>query len=160
MQPKLLVLKLILDELGVPTKIGTVADRVRIQKAIYLTQRAGVDLGYGFGWYKRGPYSPRLATDYYRLQNELAMSPPAPDEKLVSAIVRALDSIRPLLDVPKDVSLPDEKWLELIASLDYRRHTKKETLAEATAVIRDEKEDLAHFVPSANKRLSQSQIQK
>ena len=41
--------------------------RLELQKAIYLLQESGGDLGYHFSWYLRGPYSPSLADDAYSL---------------------------------------------------------------------------------------------
>ena len=67
---KLLALKLVLEALGVGTNIGNVTERKEKQKAIYLVKAlTGLDLGYSYGWYIRGPYSPSLANDYYELQN-------------------------------------------------------------------------------------------
>ena len=63
MEEKLVVLKLFLDELGIPDSIDTVDERKRIQKAAYLGQLSGVDLGYRYGWYKMGPY--RIGPSYY-----------------------------------------------------------------------------------------------
>ncbi|HZZ71301.1 MAG TPA: hypothetical protein VFE24_03555, partial [Pirellulales bacterium] len=61
MNPNSIAIKLMLDELGIPETIATVDDRKRVQKAVYLGQRAGMNLGYRFGWYVRGPYSSALA---------------------------------------------------------------------------------------------------
>ena len=40
-------------------------ERLKLQKVIYLLQSFGVKLGYGFGWYKYGPYSQDLVSDAY-----------------------------------------------------------------------------------------------
>src|SRR5438445_2603540 len=63
--PRLVALRLVLKELGIPQEPTDLAARKRIQKAVYLAQSAGVPLGYDFGWYKRGPYSPSLARSYF-----------------------------------------------------------------------------------------------
>lgn len=60
MDSNLIALKLFLDDLGVSADIETIDDRKRVQKAVYLGQAAGADLGYRFGWYLLGPYSPSL----------------------------------------------------------------------------------------------------
>ncbi len=41
------------------------AERLRLQKVIYLLEASGAQLGYGFGWYKYGPYSQDLVSDAY-----------------------------------------------------------------------------------------------
>jgi hypothetical protein len=40
-------------------------ERLKLQKVVYLLQAFGVQLGYGFGWYKYGPYSQDLVSDAY-----------------------------------------------------------------------------------------------
>ena len=72
MENKLIALKVLLDQLGVPDSIETIDDRKRVQKAVYLGQLSGVDLGYRFGWYVFGPYSPALTKDYYSLAEAIA----------------------------------------------------------------------------------------
>jgi uncharacterized protein YwgA len=54
-------LKLTLDALSLPARLDTFADRLVVQKAIYLAQVAGVQLGYHFHWYLRGPSRTRRA---------------------------------------------------------------------------------------------------
>ena len=44
---------------------GSFEDRLRLQKYVYIMERLGLDLGYSFSGYLRGPYSPDLADDYY-----------------------------------------------------------------------------------------------
>jgi uncharacterized protein YwgA len=50
-------------------KRDTKRDRLRLQKIIYLLQSYGLQLGYGFSWYKHGPYSQELVYDAYRVLN-------------------------------------------------------------------------------------------
>ena len=60
-------LKLFLDALEISSEISTLEDRKRVQKAVYIGQEAGVDLGYSYGWYLLGPYSPELTQNYFTL---------------------------------------------------------------------------------------------
>ena len=46
-------------------KRDTIEDRLKLQKTIYLLEEFGLNLGYGFGWYKYGPYSSDLVQDAY-----------------------------------------------------------------------------------------------
>ena len=64
-------LKLALDRLGLPLKVDSFEDRLILQKAIYLAQAAGVNLGYSFSWYLRGPYCPPVADDGITVAEEL-----------------------------------------------------------------------------------------
>ena len=43
--------------------------RLRLQKYVFIARKFGLDLGYNFSLYMRGPYSPDLADDYYNLPN-------------------------------------------------------------------------------------------
>jgi uncharacterized protein YwgA len=65
-------LKLAWDALGLPMKLGTFGARLTLQKAIYLAQEAGVQLGYSFRWYLRGPYSPDLTRDAFAVTAALS----------------------------------------------------------------------------------------
>ena len=66
-----IALKLFWMNPGIPCDIDTLDDRKLIQKAVYLGQLSGVDLGYRFGWYIRGPYSTSLTRDYFSLAQAL-----------------------------------------------------------------------------------------
>ncbi len=46
-------------------KRDSFGERLKLQKVVYLLQAFGVQLGYGFGWYKYGPYSQDLVSDAY-----------------------------------------------------------------------------------------------
>ena len=54
-----IVLKLVVKELGEQGDIQTLEDRKIFQKAVYLGQLSGLDLGYRYSWYLRGPYPPK-----------------------------------------------------------------------------------------------------
>ncbi len=58
-----IVLKMIAKELNLFR--STIEDRIKLQKTIYLLQSCGFNLGYGFSWYKYGPYSQELADESY-----------------------------------------------------------------------------------------------
>ncbi len=50
--------------------MGSLDDRVRLQKFVYLLQAHGVYLGYDFSWYTRGPYCSGLAKDGFILEGK------------------------------------------------------------------------------------------
>jgi uncharacterized protein YwgA len=45
------------------------AERLKLQKIVYLLQAYGMQLGYGYIWYKYGPYSHDLVSDAYAVLN-------------------------------------------------------------------------------------------
>lgn len=113
-------LKLYLDELGVSSEGGTLEDRKRVQKAVYIGQMAGADLGYTFSWYLLGPYSPELAHCYYSLRGGIGEGDDRyKGYRLMGYALLRLGAIRGVMIVPKGVCLPQEDWLELIASVIY-----------------------------------------
>lgn len=159
MSAKLTALKLFLDELGIDSSIDTVDDRKRVQKAVYLGQIARVDLGYRFGWYLRGPYSPGLTKDYYALADAVVTGEIDPQDKTLKTELRdRLRKIRPLLDPPPEVELSQEDWLELLASLHFLRHVSKYDRDKAMARIRQEKPHLQKFLSEAEKQLQHYQL--
>ncbi len=121
MKTSLVALKLVLEELGVPAEIATLDDRKKVQKAVYLGQITGVELGYRFSWYILGPYSSELARDYYALAASLEIGEDVPDAKLREETKQRLARVLPLMTMPAGVDLEQEDWLELLASLHYLR---------------------------------------
>jgi hypothetical protein len=146
MEPSQIVLKLVLDNLGVSDSIAAVDDRKRIQKAVYLAQAAGVNLSYVFGWYVMGPYSPALTRDYYSLASALD----ADDKGHVGKALRPdlkdkLDSLQPLIEPPPGIDLSQEDWLELLASIHFLLTVSKFTDEESRDRLDKEKQHLVGF---------------
>jgi len=71
MDRRQIAMKLVVEALGIEFNISTFNDRLILHKAIYLAQAGGVDLGYHYRWYLRGPYSPTLTRDAYAVDLEL-----------------------------------------------------------------------------------------
>lgn len=156
MDTRLTALKLFLDELDTPPDIETVDDRKRVQKAVYLGQLSGVDLGYRFGWYLMGPYSPSLTRDYYTLATEIASGDREYEDKELQPSLRArLKKVQGLLDPPQEVQLAQESWLELISSLHYLREIAKLNKEKALERLTKEKPTLVKFAEQAERRLGE-----
>ena len=112
----------VLSELEVGDSINTLDERVTVQKAIYLAQVIGVNLGYQYSWYIMGPYSPDLAKDYYTLHEY----PPSDRQEIAKRTLRepfasALMKIKEVIRIPEGVTLTPRQWLELLASVHYLR---------------------------------------
>lgn len=120
MEKKLRALKLVLDELDIPHEIATFRDRKRVQKAIYLAQVGGADLGYRYNWYVHGPYSPSLTRDYFRLEEALAAEEASvPRARLHPKFAQLLEKVKPTLE-SRAAEFSQEDWLELLASVHYQ----------------------------------------
>lgn len=157
MKSKLKALKLILDSINIPSEIATVEDRKKVQKAIYLGQEAGVNLGFHFGWYKMGPYSPELTKDYYDLSEELAQGNTEYNEnELAPAVIQKLQVVSSIIKTPHDVTLPQEDWMELLASHLFLRKTYG--FEETKKKMKVEKSNLAPFIEKAEKKLVESKL--
>jgi hypothetical protein len=156
MEPKLAALKALLDELDLPPAISTLQDRKLIQKGVLLGQTlGGVDLGYSYSWYIRGPYSTQLAKSYYELDHALRVEPDEKRQLPSSARVR-LQKLRPLLKVPAGVDLTQPDWLELLASVVYLGRERGLDNKAIEALIRKEKAHLADHLSDAYQALAKA----
>lgn len=148
--PKLVALKLFLSSLGIDDDISTVDDRKRVQKAVYLGQVAGADLGYRFSWYLMGPYSTTLTDDYYCMDaKKTDVEQLAQGKGLHPSYAAVLEQIRPILQKPLAFPLADEKWLELLASYHYLRKVSQLDHDGAVQTLRLKKPDLADYAVEA-----------
>ena len=157
MKTKLIALKLFLEELGIPSDIDTVDERKKVQKSIYLGQVAGVDLGYHFGWYLKGPYSPELTKDYYELDEALIDGDLEYQKKeLKSQMKEKLHAIQPIVIPPGDVLLSQEDWLELLASVHYQFSRFDQETGRKN--IDREKPNLVPYIQKAEELLKKSHL--
>src|SRR5262244_2477390 len=111
-------LKLTLDALGLPIRLDSFSDRLILQKAVYLSQAAGVQLGYSYNWYLRGPYSPTLTRDAFAIDTELKQG--VDDSKgsnLDPTSLQRLGELRKLINSIPPQELSGE--LELLASVRF-----------------------------------------
>lgn len=116
-------LALVLDYLNVPITLQSFSNRLNLQKKVYLSQIAGTDLGYRFGWYLRGPYSTSLTRDAFTLKDEMATGDTEyKGFQLAPEATKALDKAKELWAVPPGFAGGNDDWLELLASLHYLRH--------------------------------------
>ena len=157
MDTRFIVLELVLHDLGIETTIGKFSDRIRIQKAIYLCQAAGVNLGYRFRWYLRGPYSPSLTKDYYELQMLIDGDERIANGRNLNSDVRSrIHGIRHIMTPPSHIGLEQSSWLELISSLHYL--TKIYGLAGAECKLRSLKPHLVQFSSHARYQLEEAEL--
>ncbi|RLG78375.1 MAG: hypothetical protein DRO10_02995 [Thermoprotei archaeon] len=86
--------------------LQSLEDRIAAQKLIYLVQKvAGLDLGYSFMWYSKGPYSRALAKDLRMEFRECECLTPH-QEAIISSLMNLL----------RESALPLPKALEIAAS--------------------------------------------
>lgn len=98
-------------------KRDTTEDRLKLQKTIYLLQAYGLQIGYGFSWYRYGPYSQDLVYDAYTVlgpeQNKYAR-----ETSSLSFSNNVLEKFRKFKEICHDI-LNNPRQLELVASVDF-----------------------------------------
>lgn len=106
---------LIFQAMGVEKE--TFSERLLSQKKIFLLQELGVDVGYSYNWYIRGPYSPDL-TNYIYNNLDVLKGRDFSGYQLSSAVKTKIDSVNNLAQKkPDSLSIPS--WYELLASVLY-----------------------------------------
>lgn len=115
-----------------------------MQKAVYLAQVSGFDLGYRFNWYVRGPYCSAVADAYY----SLAENPDKGEYTLSAQLKKEVAKAKTVVDNnPADV--PQHRWLEAVASLDYMRRVRKVDDSALKETFETEKEWLKDLYDQA-----------
>lgn len=87
--------------------------RMILQKTIYLLQEFDLNIGYFYNWYIRGPYSPALTRDAYKMAKRFEDLPPVKfvDPEDESRFKQFLFFIKP--------KAGDHTYLEKIASIHF-----------------------------------------
>jgi uncharacterized protein YwgA len=155
MDSNLTVLKLFLEELGINPEIRNIDDRKKLQKAVYLGQQSGVDLGYRYGWYLMGPYSPALTQDYFALNTEIQSEDDTIDKKLKPSVREKLANIKEMVDKYKAIDLNISDWLELLASYHFLSKVRNYNHEQTEEKLRNEKPKLAEYSNHAEKALKE-----
>ena len=110
--------KLTIDGLNLPFKIDGFMDRLIMQKAVYLAQAAGVNLGYYYQWYLYGPYSPSLTRDEFAVAMDISAGLDESEGwKLDESSSRRLERIKAIFLEPERDKLA--RKLELLASVHF-----------------------------------------
>jgi uncharacterized protein YwgA len=110
--------KLTIEGLKLPFIIDGFEDRLILQKAVYLAQAAGVNLGYYYHWYLYGPYSPSLTQDEYAIDMDISTGlDESKGWKLDDTSMRRLEEIRAIFTESQRDML--RKKLELFASVHF-----------------------------------------
>ena len=130
-----------LKAMGVSPKMETFNDRLRLQKLVWLMQKFGVKLDFGYSWYLHGPYSPELTRTLY----EIVQDNPTQDETIGTRDLTRILNLRRVLG--GDLDSADK--LELLASIDFLKHSAGPLTKE------DLKSFLAETKPYFNERLIQ-----
>ncbi|MEI6796783.1 MAG: hypothetical protein WCK39_07945 [Methanomassiliicoccales archaeon] len=102
-------------------------DKLLIQKIVYLLSLQGLELGYPYGLYFRGPYSPALTRDIYDHGQELRYL-----ESEYALSVPEVQKIEEFMDI---MELRPAQ-LEVAATYAYFAYERGEAASAATASVR------------------------
>ena len=93
-------------------------NRLISQKKIYILQVLGINLGFSYNWYVRGPYSPAL-TSYLYNNIEVLSSFDFSKYTLADKAKKNIDLVKSLSDYHRQLGLSVSQTYELLASLLY-----------------------------------------
>ena len=132
-------IKFLEDSIGYRFDIGSFDSRLKLQKLVFIAGFLGFKHGYDFSLYLRGPYSPDLANDYYKLGEEWSFWKHRKDlpvirfdEENFVKLIRGKNSI----------------WLETAATIlsIWEKYHEKETVIELTKNIKMLRKDVVEDV--------------
>ncbi len=133
-----IALKFAVDGLKLPFEINSFEDRLILQKAVYLAQAGGVNLGYYYQWYLHGPYCPALTRDEYAIDYERKQEVDGcKGWKLDDESEERLRKLRKL--IPEGQRREVRRKLELLASVHFlvkRRQVHQNNTAEITMTLK------------------------
>ncbi|MFM0561414.1 hypothetical protein [Paraburkholderia sediminicola] len=147
MDTKQLVLKLSLEAADQSLAVDSLDDRMRLQKAVYLLQAAGANLGYRYSWYIRGPYSTALTQDYFAVAEAMGSETLDDTRSLKEEVAQKIRTAAKVLVKPaaaRHISTP--LWYELLASLHYLSTTEHHAGAALKRELTKRKPHLAAHV--------------
>jgi hypothetical protein len=122
MTPSQVVLKLFLDELGVPLELDSFTKRLLVQKKTYLSQLTGFDLRYRFAWYVHGPYCRQLTYDVFRLKEDIDEGDRDYERETLNPLAKRLLATARTFWANQPNHITESDWLELLPSLHFVRH--------------------------------------
>jgi hypothetical protein len=129
MDASLLLLKLYLEYLGLPTRSANYNLRLN-NYAIYLAQNAKADMGYNF---KYDYMSDHLSNHLYNLAEQLRYNKDDNEHELHENWQKKLDKIKPLIQVPEEISglsISQEQWLKWVVEYHYSLKVLKKSHKE------------------------------
>jgi hypothetical protein len=151
MESSLAILKLVLD--GLDISLNPTETR-HAHRSIYLCQVSGLDLNYSFAWYTLGPYSSKLAFDYGRLYRSYGAGDRDP-RHLTLKCAEQLQNARNLMQVPPDLAIDSETWVDTLASSHYLMKISRMEWPHIDQVFKSsEKDKLIPYLKDARKFLA------
>lgn len=152
---RLIALGLYLKELRIePRDIERFEGRKMAQKAVYLSQYNGADLGYRYIWDAKGPYSSTLAEDYNALMQAYLINPKLLEGKtIIESYISVIHKINDMIYSKDKSDLETHLWVELLASLHYLQKVSEFSYRKSRSYLGREKPELSQYVSKAEAAL-------
>jgi len=113
-QVKSLGLAGLFSGIGKTISMDKFEDKLEVQKITYIAQEYGINLGYPFEWYLRGPYCKQVSEDAHAILDSKTANVSPSEAGLNEEKVKELGNIlKPFINNPE--------WLEIAGSLIYLR---------------------------------------
>ena len=110
-------------------------DRLRFQKTVYLLQAFGINRGYDFSWYLRGPYCSLAAHDGYDLRDVYDSIPTG------SRVFKSDGANKRFKKFCQFVEGKSTRDLEIAASLHYRKISEDWDEGRIKKVVKDKRKE-------------------
>jgi len=113
--------------------LNSFENRLKLQKFVFLLRSAGLDLGYNYSLYLRGPYSPEVARDAFSIQNWQSIRPVRFG---TSEYETKFDELLEFLDPHKN----DIIWLEIVSTIllisELHKNESKEAVIDHFLIVK------------------------
>jgi hypothetical protein len=120
-----------LEAAALRPSVDSFEDRLILQKSVYILQSAGIQMGYRFRWYLKGPYSPDMTADAFALAGAGAGGVAELSRwKLDEPSAEKATKLQPLLAHPQEDTSARAKRLELLGSLLFLLNTRQATVSD------------------------------
>ena len=110
-------------------------DRLRFQKTVYLLQAFGINRGYNFSWYLRGPYCSLAAHDGYDLCDVYDSIPTG------SKVFKSAEANRKFKEFCEFVTNKSTQDLEIAATLHYCKVSEDWDVASIKKAVKDKRDE-------------------
>ncbi|MCW2921578.1 MAG: hypothetical protein JWL76_1452 [Thermoleophilia bacterium] len=154
MESSLVALKLVVRSLEEATE-AVETGKADVQSLVYLVQQCGVDLGYSYGWYEMGPFSPALARSCVRLADQDAAAV-APDKRLSAPALRCIDRVRGL--VSSRTEAQGSGWVSALAAMHFLQNQVGKSEPEAMQVITTARPEWTSIAGAARQALVENDL--
>lgn len=133
MADRKVLLKLAANHLGISSEQDTFDNRLILQKAIYILQASGINFGYRYSWYIKGPYCPDVTYEAFDMKG----SPLVSQYRLGPQTAEKIKPLVPLFNYLKTDDTDDSsgRKFERLASILFVLKTGQ-SVASDTAEIK------------------------